>query len=83
MHIWDGYVQYPHHPKHCDQALRETPECVNPAEYVQYRRVRPSVTAAGTGLGVGGWVSGTLNTPAPMGAPGPPQGRGFSHFLGL
>ena len=61
----------------------ETPECVNPAEYVQYRRVRPSVTAAGTGLGVGGWVSGTLNTPAPMGAPGPPQGRGFSHFLGL
>ena len=30
-------MQYPHHPKHCDQAQRETPECVNPAEYVQYR----------------------------------------------
>ena len=29
-------MQYPHHPKHCDQALRETPECVNPAEYVKY-----------------------------------------------
>ena len=42
-----------------------------------------SVTVAGTGLGVGGWVSGILNIPTPMGAPGPLQGRGFSHFLGL
>ena len=41
-----------------------------------------SVTVAGTGLGVGGWVSGILNIPAPMGAPGPLQGRGFSHSWG-
>ena len=41
LHIWDGYVQYPTCPKLCDQALRETPECVNPAEYVQYRTFRP------------------------------------------
>ena len=20
LQVWDGYVQYPHHPKHCDQA---------------------------------------------------------------
>ena len=40
LQVWDGYVQYPHHPKHCDQAQRETPECVNPAEYVQYRTFR-------------------------------------------
>ena len=42
----------------------------------------PSVTVAGTGLGVGGWVSGILSIPAPMGAPGPLQGRGFSHSWG-
>ena len=33
-------MQYPHHPKRCDQGLRETPECVNPAEYVKYRMIR-------------------------------------------
>ena len=76
-------MQYPTPPKPPDQGLRVTPECVNPAEYVQYRMIRPSVTVAGTGLGVGGWVSGILNIPTPMGAPGPPQVRGFSHFLGL
>ena len=41
-----------------------------------------SVTVAGTGPGVGGWVSGILNIPTPMGAPGPLQGRGFSHSWG-
>ena len=35
-------MQYQHHPKPAYQVLRETTECVNPAEYVQYRMFRLS-----------------------------------------
>ena len=90
LQVWARYVQYPRHPKHCDQGLRETPECVNPAEYVQYRRIRPSDTGAlgavrpqkggGQGRVPAVKVPGT-NTP--MGAPGPPQVRGFPISWGL
>ena len=37
--------------------------------YVRYRMFGLSVTVAGTGLGVGGWVSGILNIPHPWEPP--------------
>ena len=77
-------MQYPHPPKHCDQAQRETPERVNPAEYVQYGMIRLSDTVAGT-RGGQGRVSAVrvLTTQQHLWEPPTSAGRGFSHFLGL
>ena len=75
-----------HHPKHCDQAQRETTECVNPAEYVQYLpdlACSPGPVRREQGGGqAGGWRL-RFGVPTYPWEPPTSAGSGFSHFLGL